>query len=98
MVTADSRNGACQDFSHLQKHNANATPLRLIRHVPLIRTTINRLRPPIVKVVMQLSITRPKLQLLQEQGVIMQRKRIEDIELCLRTALAFTLQVTTTRK
>jgi hypothetical protein len=49
-----------------QQHDTDASPLALIRLILRVDTAIDRLRPPIVQIVMQLAIASAELQLFQE--------------------------------
>jgi hypothetical protein len=65
----------------LQQHNTNAASLGFIGLVLSVDSPIDWLGPPIVKIVMQLSVASTELQLLEEQRVVMQSKSIEDVKL-----------------
>jgi hypothetical protein len=53
-----------------EKHDPNTASLALVWLILRIHPTINRLRPPVVQVMVQLAISRAELQLFQEQRVI----------------------------
>jgi hypothetical protein len=64
----------------LQQDHANSTSLVLVWQVPLIHSACNRRRPPVVQIVMQLSVASTKLEVIQEQWVVMQCQGVEDVE------------------
>jgi hypothetical protein len=64
----------------LQQDHANSTSLVLVWQVPLIHSACNRRRPPVVQIVMQLSVASTELEVVQEQWVVMQCQGVEDVE------------------
>ena len=54
----------------LQQHHSDSTPLTYVRHILLIHSTLHRSRPPIIQVVMQLTVPCTKLLVLQKHWVI----------------------------
>ena len=80
-----SQSSAClfpTSLNHLKHHNTNSTstPMNLI---PPIHPARNGIRPIIIQIIMQLAIAAAKTLLFQEPIVVLQRQRIEDIELVL---------------
>ena len=67
-------------FCHLQHNNADAIHLRLINLVVLIDTATQLRRPPVEKVEVQLSIARLELVVFEEQRVVEEGQRVEDVE------------------
>jgi hypothetical protein len=67
----------------LQQDHANSTPLVLIWQVLLIHSACNWRRPPVVQIVMQLSVAGTELEGVQEQWVVMQGQGVEDVEFSL---------------
>ena len=63
-----------------QKYNPNASSLPLIRLILLVDAAIDRFRPPVVQIVMQLTVTGPELELFQKQGIIVEREGIADVK------------------
>jgi hypothetical protein len=67
----------------LQQDHANSTTLVLIWQVLLIHSACNRRCPPVVQIVMQLSVAGTELEGVQEQWVVMQSQGVEDVEFSL---------------
>ena len=66
---------------HLQHRNPNPAHPRLIHLIPPIHSTRNRIRVIVIQVIMQLSVSLPELLVLEEQHVVHQSQRVEDVEL-----------------
>ena len=61
--------------------DADASSVRRIGHILSINTTRYEGCPIIVKVVMKLTISRAKLLLCEEQGIVKECQRVEDVEI-----------------
>lgn len=76
----------CKYFTYpqprLQQHHPDTLPsfLARIRHIILRDSTTHRLRPVVVEVIMEMSITSAEAQTLEEERVVVQGQRVEDIE------------------
>ena len=69
-----------QDCPKLQHDNSNTAHLILIRQVLVIDTTRDRRCTVVVQVEMELAIAGAKLELFEEQRVVVQSKSIEDVK------------------
>lgn len=76
----ETRIGDCRAWCSHEYHT-NSTALALVRQVSLVDAAADGWRPPIVEIVMQLPVSSPKFQLLQEEGVVLQGQGVEDVEL-----------------
>jgi hypothetical protein len=65
----------------LQHRNTNPAHPRLINLIPPIHSTRNRIRVIVIQVIMQLSVSLTELLVLEEQYVVHQSQRVEDVEL-----------------
>lgn len=77
----------------LQQHHPNATSHRLVGHVLAVDAALDRRRPPVVQVVMQLAVAGAELLTVEEQGVVVECQGVEDVEFCLFFCGAKTLVV-----
>lgn len=64
-----------------KQQHAKPASLFLVRQIVLVHAASNRWRPPIVQIVMQLSITGAEFEVLQKERVVVQGQGIEDVEL-----------------
>lgn len=64
----------------LHENHTNAAAFALVGQVSLVDSAANGRRPPIVEVVVQLPVSSAKLQLLKEEGVVLQGQGVEDVE------------------
>ena len=73
----------------LQHNDANTSHLFLVRQVLLVNTSRDRGCSVVVKIKVKLAITCTKLQLLQEERVVLQGKGVEHIEVGLENIVSY---------
>lgn len=65
---------------HLQHNNTNTAHLSIIREILIIDTTRDRSCAVVVQVEVKLAITGTKLELFEEERIVVKRKSVKDIE------------------
>lgn len=73
-------NLTCTPPPRLQHDQPHPTSPLLIDMVPLVDPALDVLCPPVEEVVVQLSVAGAEFLLLEEERVVKERKRVEDIE------------------
>lgn len=67
----------------LDKNNSNTTSLALVWEVPVVDSTRDRGCSVVEEIIVKLAVTCAKFQLVEEEGVVVQRESVEYIEFVL---------------
>lgn len=72
------------DTAGLNHDNSNSAHLLLVWHIPIVNSSWDRLRAVVEDIVVQLSVARAKFKLFEEERVVEDGERVEDVEMRLR--------------